>query len=111
MRVSLVARTRGRLFAWHVERFDEAGKLVTVCKQTSLPSLLLGKKELEQTAPGFVPRLNARGRAQRTVLQLCDEARPLSEIIEVVAERHPEKLPTRERAAEFVQEVLGGLVR
>jgi hypothetical protein len=55
--------------------------------------------------------LNQRGVATRTVLDLCDEKRPLSEIIDLTQERHAKLLPSRERAAEFVQRTLGRLVR
>jgi hypothetical protein len=109
--VTLTVHDKNRFYAWHVQRKGKQGEVETVCKQTSLGSLLLSKKELQQTAPDYRPALNQRGVATRTVLDLCDEKRPLSEVIGLTQERHAKLLPTRERAAEFVQRTLGRLVR
>jgi hypothetical protein len=105
-RVRLGTRRDRVFYAWQVQRLDQAGGLTTLCKQTSLPSTLLTKQRLAQTAPDFTPELGQRGRARRQVLDLCDGCRPLTEIIDLVFSGNPDTFPSRDRAAGFVADVL-----
>lgn len=75
-------------------------------RHSTLHGMLLGLDDLRRTSPHFRPALTPRGRARRTVLELCDGERPLADIELGVLARHPELFPSKAEAAVFVAEVV-----
>ena len=73
---------------------------------STFEGMLLSREDLAHTRPSWTPALSARGEARRTVLELCDGRRPLSEIERIVHERHRAVVATPEAAAVFVAEVV-----
>jgi hypothetical protein len=106
LELTLTLLTRQEFYAWRVKHLDAAGRVVGDFKQTSLAPSLLERGVLEQAADEHVPRLNARGTLERSILSLCDGARSLSQLVDAVFEAHRSELPSRERAAEAVAKAL-----
>lgn len=73
---------------------------------STLEGMLLDRGALEKTRPAHVPRLSARGRARRAVLELVDGGRSVAEIERAVLVRHAELFPSPHDATVFVAEVL-----
>jgi hypothetical protein len=68
--------------------------------------MLLCKEDLERTDLRFVPQLSPWGEARRSILELCDGRRPLSEIELEIHRRHPALFRSFADAAAFVTEVV-----
>jgi protein arginine N-methyltransferase 1 len=102
--IDLRIRPEDLLVSWHVEADTSAGR--RVWKHSTLAGMLLVRDDLRTLDPDGTPRLTPRGEARRTVLLLCDGARPLREIEEAVFERHPSLFADRGAAAAFVAEVV-----
>jgi hypothetical protein len=75
---------------------------------STLRGMLMRREDLRRTHPAFVPVLTERGRARRTILELCDGRRPLAEIEQEVYTRHPTLFRSSGEAAAFVAEVVTG---
>ena len=73
---------------------------------STLRGMLLCKEDLERTDLQFVPRLSPWGEARRSVLELCDGRRALSDIEREVHRRHPAIFQSPAEAAAFVTEVV-----
>ncbi len=73
---------------------------------STLQGMLLTPDDLRRTQPQFVPQLNPWGRARRSVLELCDGSRALSDIEQEVWRRHSNLFPSLQEAAAFVAEVV-----
>jgi len=74
--------------------------------QSTFRGMLVCREDLERTRPDYTPRLNPRGEARRTVVNLCDGARRLAEIEREVFERHRALFRSPADAAAFVAEVV-----
>ncbi len=68
--------------------------------------MLIPKEDVARTQPGFKPKLIPRGQGRRTVVNLCDGVRTLTEIEDEVFRLHPNLFRNREEAAVFVAEVV-----
>ncbi len=77
-------------------------------RHSTYGGMLLSEADLRRTNPSFVPVLTARGRARRTVLDLCDGRTPLAAIEARVHESHPDLFRSHAEAAVFVAEVVSG---
>lgn len=75
-------------------------------RHSTLNGMLLSREDLDAHAPDSQPKLTARGGARRTVLELCDGERRLSDIEREVFRRHSELFPTAGDAQAFVAEVV-----
>ena len=73
---------------------------------STLRGMLLTKEDLDRTQPRFVPQLSSWGEARRSILELCDGSRPLSEIEQEVYRRHANLFRSPGEAAAFVAEVV-----
>jgi len=111
LRVSLSVMARQSFCAWHVQRVEPFGQLVTLTKQTSLASRLLGDRGLERFADGYRPTLNFKGSFKRFVLERCNQENSLENIVDAAYERFPDQLRSRARAAELVARALSDLTR
>jgi protein arginine N-methyltransferase 1 len=74
--------------------------------QSTVHGLLFSREDLDRTKPAHAPRLTERGRARKTVLELCDGRRPVADIERAVRERHRTLFRTPAEAAAFVAEVI-----
>lgn len=109
LRVSLSVMARQTFCAWHVQRADAQGQLVTLTKQTSLAGRLLSPSGLERFADKHRPTLNFRGTFKRFVLERCNHENTLENIVDAAYERFPDQLRSRARAAELVASALRDL--
>ena len=73
---------------------------------STFQGMLLCEEDLAREQPGFVPSLTPRGEARRSILELCDGRRSLSEIEQEVYARHPKLFRSYAQAAAFVAEVV-----
>jgi hypothetical protein len=109
--VELFIRSAELLFTWTVNVWEGSektnGSRVSkgVFRHSTFHGMLLSREGFVRTGPGFVPNLSARGKARRSVLELCDGTRNVREIEDEVFRRHSELFRTRIEAATFVAEV------
>lgn len=68
--------------------------------------MLITSEEFERIQEEFSPKLTARGEGRKTVVNLCDGGRTITEIEDEVLRLHPDLFQTREDAAVFVAEVV-----
>ena len=100
------------LVSWIVEVFrGDAATPADRFSHTTLRGMLLEADKIRRTRPGFVPSLNARGEARRTVLELCDGRRTIEEIEHGTFDRHRPIFGDHADAAVFVAEVMVGYSR
>jgi hypothetical protein len=90
------------LITWNIDRADD----VPARPQSTMRGMLLSREDLTKSAPTFIPRLTAWGRARQSVLELCDGRRQLQHIEQALYEAYPQLFPSRAHAAEFVAEVV-----
>jgi hypothetical protein len=93
---------------WNVEVWGAVGNSAkkAAFSHSTFQGMLLSKEDLQKTRPDFVPKLNARGEARRSVLELCDGRKPLEEVEREVCRRHPKLFRSSAEAAKFVAEVI-----
>jgi protein arginine N-methyltransferase 1 len=95
------------LVAWTVEVTGAGdGALKARFRHSTVQGMLLAQEDLRRTRPGFVPMLSPWGRARRSILELCDGRRAVTEIEREVYRRHPELFRSDGEAAAFVAEVI-----
>ena len=75
-------------------------------RHSTWKGMLLPSENLTRTTPGFKPKLIPRGEGRRTVVNLCDGVRTLTEMEDEVLRLHPDLFRTREEAVVFVAEVV-----
>ena len=93
------------LVTWSVQvRRDE--EIVARFRHTTFAGMLLTAEDVQTADPEWMPRLTAAGIARQHILDLCDGSRRLSEIEQLVFDRHRALLPTAADAAAFVAEVV-----
>ena len=106
IRVDMSIRPADLLVNWTVEVGDGTTEgLKGRFHHSTWKGMLLNQEDLARTRPDFVPRLNARGEARRTVVDLCDGVRTIRDIEAEVVRRHPELFASNEEVATFVAEV------
>lgn len=105
-RVSLHVRVRpdDLLVSWDIDIHTARG--VERMRHSTLDGMLLSREDLQRQNPSLAPRLTPRGLARRSVLDLCDGARPLPEIEREVYDRHRSVFASRGEAQAFVAEVI-----
>jgi protein arginine N-methyltransferase 1 len=107
IRVEMAIRPVDSLVNWSVEVASGGdGKVTAAFRHSTWKGMLLNQEDIARTRPDFVPRLNARGEARRTVVELCDGERTVARIEAELMARHPGLFATREEAATFVAEVV-----
>ncbi len=68
--------------------------------------MLMSREDLRRTHPDYVPQLDPWGLARKTLLELTDGKRPLSQIEILLFEKHRTLFATPEQAATFAAEVI-----
>jgi SAM-dependent methyltransferase len=91
--------------SWRGE-VTRAGVPFASFNRSTVAGMLLTRDDLARQRPDYVPSLTARGRARKTVLDLCDGARTLSEVERELYERHRDLFATPAEAAAFAAEVV-----
>ena len=100
------------LVSWTVEWFrGDASVPADRFHHTTLRGMLLEPEKIKRTRLDYVPSLNARGEARRSVLELCDGRRTIGEIEQATHDRHRPIFRDRGEAAVFVAEVMVGYSR
>ncbi len=102
------------IVTWKVEVWGEAekrqGQGQPVKKagfaHSTFQGMLVSKEDLQKTQPHFIPKLSPWGEARRSVVNLCDGRKTLSEIEQETYRLHPQLFPSLGKAAEFVAEVV-----
>lgn len=92
--------------AWLVEVRDAGGGEKGRFSHSTLRGMLVSKEDLARTRPDFTPRLTRWGRAQRSVLELCDGGPPLEDVEQEVYRRHRAQFRSLGEAQKFVAEVV-----
>lgn len=107
VRIRMTVRPADSLVNWNVDVLDgHSGAKKDSFRHSTWKGMLIPSEDLTRTQPGFTPKLNQRGNARRTVVNLCDGLRTLTEIEEELFRLHPDLFRTREVAAVFVAEVV-----
>ncbi len=95
------------LVNWNVDVLNgNAGSKKDSFRHSTWKGMLIPAEDLQRTQPGFKPKLTPRGEGRRTVVNLCDGVRTLTEIADEVFRLHPDLFRNREEAAVFVAEVV-----
>jgi protein arginine N-methyltransferase 1 len=107
VRIRMVIRPTDSLVNWNVDVLNgNTGSKKDSFRHSTWKGMLIPAEDLQRTQPGFKPKLTARGEGRRTVVNLCDGVRTLTEIEDEVFRRHPDLFRNREAAAVFVAEVV-----
>jgi protein arginine N-methyltransferase 1 len=106
IRVSMFIQPAQLILRWRVNVAAADGTIRHATDASTFEGMLLPREDIARTRPGFQPRLTPAGRARKTVLDLCDGARPLSAIESELLDRHRDLFADGAEAAVFVAEVL-----
>lgn len=82
------------------------GEVRASFRHSTWSGMLISQEDLRRTRTDFVPRLTPRGIARRTVLELCDGARPLADVERETYARHRGLFRSPAEASAFVAEVV-----
>lgn len=93
------------LVTWTIE-VSRAGVSIARSRHSTLHGMLLRRDDVRRTDPRSVPSLTPRGVARRSVLELCDGRRALSDIEREIWARHGDLFASDAEAATFVAEVV-----
>lgn len=83
-----------------------SGQVRASFRHSTWSGMLISAEELRRTRTDFIPRLTPRGIARRTVLELCDGARPLADVERETYSRHRALFRSSAEASAFVAEVV-----
>jgi protein arginine N-methyltransferase 1 len=100
VRARLIAIPSEDVVSWTVEVGD------ATFRHSTFNGMLLAREDLHAMHPDFAPRLTPRGRARKSVLELCDGSRPLRDIEAEMLRRHADLFASAADAAAFVAEVV-----
>lgn len=103
--VSMFIRPADLLVRWRVS-VTRGGAAIHATDSSTLGGMLVSADVIHRLQPSATPALTRAGEARRTVLELCDGARPVADIERLVFERHRDLFSRPADAAEFVAEVL-----
>jgi protein arginine N-methyltransferase 1 len=107
VRIRMVIRPTDSLVNWNVEILDgTTGLKKDSFRHSTWKGMLLPAEDLRHTQPGYKPKLTPRGEGRRSVVNLCDGVRTLTEIEDEVFRLHPALFRDRGEAAIFVAEVV-----
>lgn len=96
--VTIMARPAESIVVWTLDAPASGRRFA----HSTWKAMILSKDELRHTKGDAPARLTRVGRAQRTVLDLCDDARSVGEIEAAVLRDHPGLFPTRQAISRFV---------
>lgn len=91
------------VWIWTCEVVDSAGCRRASFRQNSLQGEVISLDRLKKRAPAFKPALNQEGEIDRSILNLMDGAKPLSEIAREIRQRHGDVFRDDEDALERVR--------
>jgi hypothetical protein len=107
VRIRMMIRPTDSLVNWNVDILNgNASSKKDSFRHSTWKGMLIPSEDLTRTKPAFKPRLTPRGEGRRTVVNLCDGVRTLTEIEDEVLRLHPALFRSREEAAVFVAEVV-----
>jgi protein arginine N-methyltransferase 1 len=107
VRIRMTARPADSMVNWNVDVLDgRSGVKKHGFRHSTWKGMLLPSEDLARTRPDSKPKLVPRGEARRTVVNLCDGVRTLTEIEREVFRLHPDLFRTLDEAAAFVAEVV-----
>src|SRR5262249_10227140 len=104
--IDIGIRPRDIVVRWRADVTTATG--VTRMRHSTLGGMLLTREDLKSQHPDSRPTLTPRGRARRTLLELCDGDRSVAEIERELQRRHPDLFPSSGGAQAFVAEVVAG---
>jgi protein arginine N-methyltransferase 1 len=105
--VRLTVRPTDSVVNWNVDIVDaRSGDAKARFRHSTWKGMLLSREDILRTQPDFRPKLIPRGEARRSVVNLCDGVRTVSEIEEELLRIHPNLFRSRDEAAVFVAEVV-----
>ena len=105
--VRLTVRPTDSVVNWNVDVMDgRSGEATARFRHSTWKGMLVPREDILRTQPCFRPKLIPRGEARRTVVNLCDGIRTVSEIEEELLRLHPNLFRSRDEAAVFVAEVV-----
>ena len=90
------------VWRWNTTVRGADGKAREQFRQSSLNSMFVSAEPLRKRAPGYRPRLNDRGEAERMILQLMDGGLSLREIAREVCRLFPQAFRDDDAALEAV---------
>lgn len=106
IRLSIFVQPAALIVRWRVEVASADGTIRHATDASTFEGMLIPREDLVRTRPGFQPNLTPAGRARKTVLDLCDGVRTLSDVESELLDRHREFFADRAEAAAFVAEVV-----
>jgi SAM-dependent methyltransferase len=104
--VSIFIQPGELIVRWRVTVASAEGTVHHVTDASTFEGMLIPREDLAHTRPDFQPRLTPAGRARKTVLDLCDGVRTLSDVESGLLDRHPDLFEDRAAAALFVAEIV-----
>ena len=105
--VRMTVRPADSVVNWNVDIVDtRSGYAKARFRHSTWKGMMLSREHILRTQPDFRPKLIPRGEARRTVVNLCDGKRTVSEIEQELLKRHPNLFRNRDEAAVFVAEVV-----
>jgi protein arginine N-methyltransferase 1 len=107
VKIRMMIRPTDSLVNWNVEVIDGGSNACKeIFRHSTWKGMLIPLEDLKRAQPGSKPKLIPRGEGRRTVVNLCDGARSLTEIEEEAFRLHRNLFQSREEAAAFVAEVV-----
>lgn len=99
------------MLSWRVTITNSQGREKAKYFHSTLKGMLLLPEDLAKTRPDFIPRLSDWGEARRSVVNLINGKRNVSQIEKALLRLHPNLFPSLTEASRFVAEVLGPYAR
>jgi protein arginine N-methyltransferase 1 len=107
VQIRMTVRPADSVVNWNVDVLDgRSGAKKGSFRHSTWKGMLIPSEDLARTTPGSKPKLIPRGEGRRTVVNLCDGVRTLTEIEDEVFRLHPHLFRNREEASLFVAEVV-----
>jgi hypothetical protein len=106
VKIAMLINPTETMVSWKAEVLDRGGAKQASFNHSTFRGMLITREDLQRNQPQFVPKLTPWGEARRSVVNLCDGARALSEIEEEIFRRHADLFVSRGQAAGFVAEVV-----
>jgi len=105
--VRMTVRPADSIVNWNVDIMDPlSGDAKARFRHSTWKGMLVPPEDILRTQPCYRPKLIPRGEARRTVVNLCDGIRTVSEIEEELLRLYPNLFRSRDEAAVFVAEVV-----
>lgn len=95
------------MVTWSVEVIGRDGVAKEKSTQSTFKGTLIAREELHKMRPDYMPRLSARGEAERAILELCDGAHSIRQIAQEAHLRFPENFRSLDEADAAVVRVIG----